>query len=231
MPRTLSLLAGLLAMIASPLLARPTDAAPSAKVRERVAHYLAAVESPSAAQAFQDQDMTAEAAAAAPPGAVAAYFAGQKRVLGGFDLLGLRMVSPRRAEVLLRDRIYGARHGLTMDFEAGPEARTTEFDPGPAPLWAPPLPRTLSTDMAAQAAQRLAERGCAVEVFSGAVLVARGDRVLVEHACGLASRRYGVPNTADTRFNLGSINKMFTAVAAMQLVEAGKVSLDDPLDR
>ena len=187
MPRTLSLPAGLLAMIASPLLAQPTDAAPGAKVRERVAHYLAAVESPSAAQAFQDQDMTAEAAAAAPPGAVAAYFAGQKRVLGGFDLLGLRMVSP--------------------------------------------LPRTLSTDMAAQATQRLAERGCAAEVFSGAVLVARGDRVLVAHACGLASRRYGVPNTADTRFNLGSINKMFTAVAAMQLVEAGKVSLDDPLDR
>jgi CubicO group peptidase (beta-lactamase class C family) len=231
MPRTLGFLAVLLAMVASPSAAQLTDAAPSAVVQQRVADYLAAVESPAAAQVFHDRDMTAEATAAAPPGAVAGYFAGQKRVMGGFELLGVRMASPRRAEALLRDRIYGARHGLTMDFEAGADARMAEFDPGPAPLWAPPLPRTLSTKQAAQTARRLVERGCAAEVFSGAVLVARGDRVLVQHACGFASRRYGVPNTVDARFNLGSINKMFTAVAIMQLVEAGKVSLDDPLNR
>jgi CubicO group peptidase (beta-lactamase class C family) len=68
-------------------------------------------------------------------------------------------------------------------------------------------------------------------VFSGAVLVAHNDQVLFQAACGEASRRYHAKNSVVTRFNLGSMNKMFTAVAVMQLVEAGKVSLDDPLGK
>jgi CubicO group peptidase (beta-lactamase class C family) len=40
-----------------------------------------------------------------------------------------------------------------------------------------------------------------------------------------------VPNRVDTRFNLGSMNKMFTAVAIAQLVERGKLSFDDPVSR
>ena len=42
----------------------------------------------------------------------------------------------------------------------------------------------------------------------------------------LASRSPDVPNQIDTRFNLGSMDKMFTAVAVMQLVEQGRLSLD-----
>jgi CubicO group peptidase (beta-lactamase class C family) len=77
---------------------------------------------------------------------------------------------------------------------------------------------------------RLVDTGCSAERFSGAVLVASGDTVLIQKACGEASRRYHVPNTPGTLFNIGSMDKMFTAVAAMQLVEAGKVSLDATLD-
>jgi CubicO group peptidase (beta-lactamase class C family) len=40
-----------------------------------------------------------------------------------------------------------------------------------------------------------------------------------------------VPNTLDTRFNLGSMNKMWTAVAVAQLVERGKLDLDAPVGR
>lgn len=69
--------------------------------------------------------------------------------------------------------------------------------------------------------------GLSTDVFSGAVLVARGDEVLLEKAHGLASRRYGVPNTLDTRFNLGSINKIFTKIAIAQLAAQGKLSFGD----
>jgi CubicO group peptidase (beta-lactamase class C family) len=71
----------------------------------------------------------------------------------------------------------------------------------------------------------------AAGAFSGAVLVAKGDSVLLRTAYGLASRADRRPNRADTRFNLGSINKIFTKLAIGQLVEQGKVRLDDTIDR
>jgi D-alanyl-D-alanine carboxypeptidase len=67
--------------------------------------------------------------------------------------------------------------------------------------------------------------------FSGAVLVARHGKVLLEKASGRANRRDGTPNTPETKFRLGSMNKMFTAVATLQLVEAGKLALDDPIGK
>ena len=39
------------------------------------------------------------------------------------------------------------------------------------------------------------------------------------------------PSTLNTRFRIGSMNKMFTATAIMQLVQAGKIKLDDPLGK
>ena len=65
--------------------------------------------------------------------------------------------------------------------------------------------------------------------LSGAVLIAKDDRVLFSHAYGLADRKRGIPNTLRTRFRIGSMNKMFTAVAILQLVQAGKVKLTAPL--
>jgi D-alanyl-D-alanine carboxypeptidase len=61
--------------------------------------------------------------------------------------------------------------------------------------------------------------------FAGAVLVAKDGKMLFSHAYGLADRKRGIPNTLWTRFRIGSMNKMFTAVAIQQLVEAGKVEL------
>ncbi len=67
--------------------------------------------------------------------------------------------------------------------------------------------------------------------FSGAVLVARDGKILLEKAWGLANRETGAPNTTDTKFRIGSMNKMFTAVATLQLVEAGKLALNDPIGK
>lgn len=66
--------------------------------------------------------------------------------------------------------------------------------------------------------------------FSGTVLVAKDGKPIYTGVYGEACKRYHVPNKLDTRFNLGSMNKMFTGVAIMQLVEQGKVKLDDKVD-
>ncbi len=63
-------------------------------------------------------------------------------------------------------------------------------------------------------------------LFSGTILVANGDQVLYENAFGLANRETNTPNQRDTKLNLGSMNKMVTAVAIAQLVERGLVNFD-----
>jgi D-alanyl-D-alanine carboxypeptidase len=69
----------------------------------------------------------------------------------------------------------------------------------------------------------------ATGAFSGAVFVARDGRTVFEGAYGLADRERSIANTPLTQFRVGSMNKMLTAVAVLQLAEAGKVRLDVPL--
>lgn len=62
--------------------------------------------------------------------------------------------------------------------------------------------------------------------FCGVVDVRRDGDVLFQSACGLASARWGVPNTLDMRFDVALISKLFTSVAVLQLVAAGRLDLD-----
>jgi D-alanyl-D-alanine carboxypeptidase len=82
---------------------------------------------------------------------------------------------------------------------------------------------------AVKALEARADKLAGEHELSGAVLIAKHDRVLFGHAYGLADRKHRVANTLRTRFRIGSMNKMFTAVAILQLVEAGKVKLTAPL--
>jgi CubicO group peptidase (beta-lactamase class C family) len=70
-----------------------------------------------------------------------------------------------------------------------------------------------------------------VQAFSGAVLVARDGRVILQRGVGLADREWNIPNTPDTRFRLGSLTKQFTAASILQLAEQGKLSIDDPISK
>lgn len=65
--------------------------------------------------------------------------------------------------------------------------------------------------------------------FSGCLTLSDGRRTLFDECRGLAERRFGVAVDRQTRFHIGSMNKMFTAVAIAQLVEAGKLGWDDTL--
>jgi CubicO group peptidase (beta-lactamase class C family) len=71
----------------------------------------------------------------------------------------------------------------------------------------------------------------ALDEFSGVVLLARSGAPVFERAVGFADREARIPNTSETAFNLGSINKLFTAVAIRQLAAAGKLDVDSTLAR
>lgn len=67
--------------------------------------------------------------------------------------------------------------------------------------------------------------------FSGAVLVASGDTVLLSKGYGIADPTRGIPVTPRTMFDIGSLAKQFTAAAILKLVDEGRLGLDDSLGR
>jgi CubicO group peptidase (beta-lactamase class C family) len=98
------------------------------------------------------------------------------------------------------------------------------------------LPLILSSVQAPLSRQELVaairenlEARAARGTFSGAVLVAHEDEVLFTFACGEADKGLHAANNLETRFNLGSMNKMFTSVAVALLVEQGKLAFADPI--
>ncbi len=111
-----------------------------------------------------------------------------------------------------------------------------EADPGDLAGPLPPMTRA----EALSALEKAVDEAVAADEFSGVVLVAQranqagpgnGAAPLLLKAWGLANKSFGVPNRTDTKFNLGSINKIFTRVAVTQLIERGKISLDDKLGK
>ncbi|HET7353357.1 MAG TPA: serine hydrolase domain-containing protein, partial [Gaiellaceae bacterium] len=94
----------------------------------------------------------------------------------------------------------------------------------------PAIVVALAVATSASASSKLAQRvGTAASRsgFSGEVAVARHGRIVFAHGYGLANRARGQRVTLDTAFNLASMGKMFTGVAAAQLVEAGKLRFGD----
>jgi CubicO group peptidase (beta-lactamase class C family) len=70
-----------------------------------------------------------------------------------------------------------------------------------------------------------------VKGFTGTVLVMKQNKVLLRKAYGMADRELNIPNTPESKMEIGSLTKQFTAAAVLQLVEQGKLSLDDKLSK
>lgn len=67
--------------------------------------------------------------------------------------------------------------------------------------------------------------------FSGTVLVVKDDRVVLHEGYGFADRERGIRNGPRTLYEVGSLNKTFTAAAILQLEARGKLSTSEPLSR
>lgn len=85
--------------------------------------------------------------------------------------------------------------------------------------------------MPRRAIDAIVERYHAEGTFSGAVLVGRGDTVVYQRAVGLADEAWNVPNTLDTRFQIGSLTKQFTGALIYELAQQKRIDLDTPLSR
>jgi len=85
----------------------------------------------------------------------------------------------------------------------------------------------LSMSRIATEIQKHAAALASEDSFSGVLLVAKGDRIVVNRAYGLADQEWKAPNRTDTLFHVASMGKMFTAAAILKLAGEGKLSLDD----
>ena len=148
---------------------------------------------------------------------------------GGVELVKLEESSATRAVALLKPRDSETSSiKITIEVDSAVPYRITNLNFQPGGRLAVTIPR-LSDSELANAVKAEAERRAAADRFAGAVLVGKNGKAIFSGAYGLADRTDAVANKLDTRFRNGSMNKMFTAVAILTLVQAGNVSLDAPL--
>jgi CubicO group peptidase (beta-lactamase class C family) len=107
-------------------------------------------------------------------------------------------------------------------------------------LWILPLLLTLASPMRAEtpavAALESVDRAVAADMVAHAVpgleiAIVQGRALLWSHAYGLADLSTGAKVTDSTRFGIGSISKLFTALAIVQLRDAGRLNLDDAVTK
>ena len=70
-----------------------------------------------------------------------------------------------------------------------------------------------------------------VNEFTGTVLVVQKGKIIYEKAFGRADSEWNIPNTTQSKFEIGSITKQFTSACILQLAEQKKLSLDDKLSK
>ena len=70
-----------------------------------------------------------------------------------------------------------------------------------------------------------------VKEFNGTILVMQKGKAIYKKSIGMADREWNVPNTAETKFRIGSVTKQFAAACILLLAEQGKLSVDDQLSK
>lgn len=155
---------------------------------------------------------------------------GGQRSGGTLTIDTVQPLARSEARVVLKSAQSGERRGMRVAVEPAPPHRIRTLSVGPAAATAA-IAAEASDAAVAHALGGLLLTMCENDGFSGTVMVAREGKPLFSHACGFANRADRVPMRIETKLNLGSMNKMFTAVAVAQLVEAGKLAFDDPVGK
>jgi len=145
----------------------------------------------------------------------------------------LKSAGPARAEgdgihAVLRDR-SGEAFEFTFRLSGGKLMGIQVEGPIQDASAAAPAGPPLDEKAALAAASAAVEKRVAADEFSGAVLIARGQRVVLETARGFANSETQTPNATGTLFNIGSIPKIFTKLAVAALWRDGKLKLDDTI--
>ncbi len=162
------------------------------------------------------------------------FFSGARDTYGKlvFEYAYEKKTSDHVSTIKLNSPLTGTWLNLNAKVEQEPPHKITGMSLRLSwpPKGSAPSPKLKGREMA-EIMSRFLDKLAKAGKFSGTVLLAKDDDILFKGAYGLACKRFNVPNRIDTKFNIGSMNKMFTAVAAAQLVEQGKLSYEDPVGK
>ena len=155
-----------------------------------------------------------------------------RRRTGGFDLKKIEESAPQKLTGIVKERDSDNLARFTLEVDPAPPHQFSLFSIeliSPSPEG--PAPARMSESEAIAALQAEIQKRTNEDHFAGAVTIAKGHKVVFSGAYGLADRERHIANRTDTRFRIGSMNKMFTATAVLQLAQAGKLKLTDPIGK
>src|SRR5262245_25019009 len=208
MNRHLALLSVVMASIA-PSLDAQSDSPASSRAKEFV--NLINTGTPAAIRAYADSAFAGRLHDL-PPQAHLDFTMSQRELSKGLDWVGVQAEEPNGITVLLKRRLGGDLIAMRVDVEDAATHRVLGIGPRPArPKNGVAAQPVITTDAEmASALERYVTTLAQADVFSGSVLLARDGKALYSGAFGQANKDFGVPNNLQTKFNLGSMNKMFT---------------------
>jgi CubicO group peptidase (beta-lactamase class C family) len=150
---------------------------------------------------------------------------------GGFDLRKIEESSATRMSGLVQERSSDQFARFSMVVEENAPHRITEWHLDAVATPAEFAIGRMSEAAALEAAKTRIDELLKDEKFSGAVLVTKNGKAILSGAYGLADREKKIANSLNTKFRIGSMNKMFTAVSILQLAQAGKIKLSEPFGK
>ncbi|MEF3083377.1 serine hydrolase domain-containing protein [Luteimonas sp. SMYT11W] len=150
------------------------------------------------------------------------YLLDSREETGGLAVVAVERSEPLKFVALTLERSFPVQRRITVQVEDAASGRLEHITQEPLQI---PQAKAL------EAFDAFATQLAAADRFSGVLVIEQNGQRLYAKPFGLGNREDDTPVQLDTPFLFASQGKMFTAVAALQLVAAGKLGLDDPLGK
>ncbi|MBL8299141.1 MAG: beta-lactamase family protein [Rhodanobacteraceae bacterium] len=149
------------------------------------------------------------------------------RDTGGFDVLKIERSEAHAITAVIRARDADSIGRIELEVKPSTPERVSRLRMQPASdVPAEFMPARLELSQVLTGVQEKAGTMAQRQQFSGNLLITQGEKTLLKRSWGQADRDSKRANSSETQFRIASMFKMFTAVAVLQLVDAGKLDLD-----
>jgi CubicO group peptidase (beta-lactamase class C family) len=153
------------------------------------------------------------------------------RETGGFILKKVEESTLTKFSALVQEKSSDQFARLDIEVDANPPYFITQLNVNAVATPEEFQIERMTENQAIAATQNKIDQLAKQDKFSGSVLIAKNGKSIFEKSVGFANIERRIPNNLNTKFNLGSMNKMFTAVAIAQLAQQQKLNFEDQIGK